>query len=267
MPNSAPDPPAEPRPSPPAVTGTTDGPAIPVAHSAPPPALMAAIGGPLGLAESAVPAALFVAVYTVGGEDERLAAIVAVAVAVVLTVARLARRQSPQFALSGLIGIGLAAFIVSRTGKAEDFFLPGLLFNLGYAGLYLISIVVRWPLIGVLVALLTQQNSSWRKDPAKMRAYTRASWVWVGLFSLRLMVQLPLYLASALVALGTARVVMGIPLFVLGLWLTWLLIRDVTDRTIGGVAAPESDEQPAAAADPSDATDAAEAPETPAPRP
>ncbi len=199
---------------------------------------MAAIGGPLGLAESSVPAALFVAVYTLGGEDTKLAAIVAVAVAVVLTALRLLRGQTPQFALSGLVGIALAGFIVSRTGKAEDFFLPGLLFNLGYAGLYLISIIVRWPLIGVIVALLSQQDSSWRRDRDKVRAYDRASWLWVGLFSLRLAVQLPLYLAGALVALGTARVVMGVPLFVLGLWLTWLLIRDVTNRTIGGAAVP-----------------------------
>lgn len=202
---------------------------------------MAAIGGPLGLAESSIPAALFVAVYTLGGEDTKLAAIVAVAVAVVLTALRLLRGQTPQFALSGLVGIALAGFIVSRTGKAEDFFLPGLLFNLGYAAAYLVSIVVRWPLIGVIVALLSQQDSSWRRDPEKMRAYDRASWLWVGLFSLRLAVQLPLYLASALVALGTTRVVMGVPLFVLGLWLTWLLIRDVTNRTIGGEAGPAPD--------------------------
>lgn len=200
---------------------------------------MAAIGGPLGLAESSIPAALFVAVYTLGGEDTKVAAIVAVAVAVVLTALRLVRGQTPQFALSGLVGIALAGFIVSRTGKAEDFFLPGLLFNLGYGGAYLLSIIVRWPLIGVIVALLSQEDTSWRKDPAKVRAYNRASWLWVGLFALRLAVQLPLYLASALVALGTARVVMGIPLFVLGLWLTWLLIRDVTTRTLGGAAVPD----------------------------
>lgn len=206
---------------------------------------MAAIGGPLGLAESSIPAALFVAVYTLGGEDTKVAAIVAVAVAVVLTVLRLVRGQTPQFALSGLVGIALAGFIVSRTGKAEDFFLPGLLLNLAYGGAYLLSIVVRWPLIGVIVALLSQEDTSWRKDRSKVRAYNRASWLWVGLFALRLAVQLPLYLASALVALGTARVVMGIPLFVLGLWLTWLLIRDVTTRTLGGAEVPDEEPTPA----------------------
>lgn len=205
--------------------------------SAPPPALVDAIGGPLGVAESAVPAALFVAVYTLGGEDVTLAAIIAVAVGAVLTLARVIRGQTVQFAVSGLVGIALAGFIVSRTGKAEDFFLPGILINIAYAVGYLVSIIVRWPLMGVIISTVTSQGMGWRKDPAMMRAYDRASWVWVGLFSLRLAVQLPLYFAGALVALGTAKVAMGIPLFVLGLWLTWLIVRDITTQTVGGTDA------------------------------
>ena len=49
--------------------------------------------------------------------------------------------------------------------------------------------------------------------------------MWAGLFSLRLAVQLPLYLAGAVVALGVARIAMGVPLFAIGIWLTWLLMR------------------------------------------
>jgi len=59
----------------------------------------------------------------------------------------------------------------------------------------------------------------------RVRAFTRATWLWAGLFALRLLVQLPLYLAGAVVALGVARTAMGLPLFALGLWLTWLLVR------------------------------------------
>jgi hypothetical protein len=65
----------------------------------------------------------------------------------------------------------------------------------------------------------------WRKDPSQVRSYSRASWVWVALFSLRLSVQLPLYLAGAIAALGVARVSMGIPLFAVGIWLSWLILR------------------------------------------
>lgn len=202
-----------------------------------PPSLTEAVGGPLGIAESAVPAALFVAVYTLAGRDATIAAIAAVAVGAGLTVARLVKGQTLQFALSGLFGIALAGFIVSRTGNASDFFLPGILINIAYAGAYLVSILVRWPIMGLLIGSLSGEPTAWRKDPALVRTYTLASWIWVGLFALRLAVQLPLYLADALVPLGVARVAMGIPLFVLGLWLTYLVVQRGAPRPAPPTAA------------------------------
>jgi hypothetical protein len=193
-----------------------------------PPSLTEAVGGPLGIAESAVPAALFVAVYTLAGKDATVAAIVAVVVGASLTVARVIKGQTLQFALSGLFGIALAGFIVSRTGNASDYFLPGILINIGYAAAYFVSIVVRWPIMGLLIGSLSGEPTAWRKDPAMVRTYTLVTWIWVGLFLLRLAVQLPLYLADSLVALGVARVSMGIPLFVLGLWLTYLVVQRAT---------------------------------------
>ena len=151
--------------------------------------------------------------------------IVAVALGVLFAVARVVRGTTVQFALSGLGGLALSAYVVSRTGRAEDFFLPGLLANAAYALAYAISILVRWPLLGVIVAALRGGSMEWRKDPDAVRNYSRASWIWVGLFSLRLAVQLPLYLAGALAALGVARISMGIPLFAVGIWLSWLILR------------------------------------------
>ena len=124
------------------------------------------------------------------------------------------------------------------TGRAEDFFLPGLLINAAYAAGYAISILVGCPLLGVIIGSVTGQGMAWRKDPAQVRMYARASWLWVGLFLLRLAVQLPLYLAGAVVALGTARVAMGIPLFALGIWLSWLVIRREHAATAAGAAPP-----------------------------
>jgi len=193
-----------------------------------PPSIAEAVGGPLGVAESALPAAAFVLTYTVSGQDTRAALIAAVALGVVFGVARIVRGQTVQFALAGLGGLALSAYVVSRTGRAEDFFLPGLLANAAYALAYLISITVRWPLLGVIVATIRGGDMSWRKDPAQVRLYSLASWVWVALFSLRLAVQLPLYLASALTALGVARIAMGIPLFAVGIWLSWLILRPRT---------------------------------------
>ena len=107
--------------------------------------------------------------------------------------------------------MAIAAFIASKTGKAEDFFLPGLLLNAAYALAYLISIAIRWPLIGVILGPLGGEGMAWRKDPEQVRLYSRASWIWVGVFTARLAVQLPLYLAGALLALGIAKTAMGHP--------------------------------------------------------
>jgi hypothetical protein len=195
------------------------------AQIAPPPNLQEAIGGPLGMAETSIPAVAFVVAYTASGSDTNTAAAVAVGIALVLTAVRLVRRQSPVHALSGLVGVAFAAFIATRSGRAENFFLPGLLANLAYASAFLVSIAAKRPLVGLIVANLDGEGSEWCKDPLRVRAFVRASWMWAGLFSLRLLVQLPLYLAGSVVALGVVKTAMGLPLFGIGLWLTWLLVR------------------------------------------
>lgn len=190
-----------------------------------PPTLAEAIGGPVGIAETTMPGVAFVVAYSASGSDIDIAAGVAVALALVLTVVRLARRETPRHALSGLVGVAFAAFIARSSGRAENFFLPGLLFNAAYAIAFVVSAAIRRPLVGVIVGQLDAAAGGWRSDPVRLRAFTRATWMWAGLFALRLLVQLPLYLAGAVVALGVARTAMGLPLVAFGLWLTWLLVR------------------------------------------
>jgi hypothetical protein len=187
--------------------------------------LLEALGGPQGIADSSVPALAFVLVYTFNGNELNSAAWVAVGIGALITVMRLLRRESLQFAAAGFAGVALAAFIASKTGKAEDFFLPGLLLNAAYALAYLISIAIRWPLIGVILGPIGGEGMAWRKDPKMVSVYTRASWIWVGVFTLRLAVQLPLYLAGALLALGIAKTAMGLPIFLLAIWLTFLVLK------------------------------------------
>jgi hypothetical protein len=193
--------------------------------AAPPLDLREAVGGPMGMAETSLPAVAFVVAYTASGSDTNTAAEVAVALALVLTLARLVRRETPIHALSGLVGVGFAAFIATRSGRAEDFFLPGLLLNAAYTSALLISLAVRRPLIGIIVTKLDGEGDEWRRDPDRVQAFVRATWLWAGLFATRLVVQLPLYAAGAVVALGVAKTAMGLPLYGIGLWLTWLLVR------------------------------------------
>ncbi len=162
--------------------------------------------------------------YVASGNDLNLSVLVAIGVGVALAVMRIARREALGYVIGGFLGVAVSGFVASRTGKAEDFFLPGLLLNAAYSSAYLISLAVRRPLIGLIAGPLLGEGMEWRQDPARYRAYARATWVWAGLFALRLAVQVPLYLASALVALGIAKTVMGIPLFLVAGWLTYRLV-------------------------------------------
>ena len=107
--------------------------------------LLTSLGGVQGIADSSLPALAFVIAYTVGGNEIGLAAWVAIGVGALIAAVRLLRREPLQFVLAGFVGVALAAFIADRTGRAEDFFLPGLLLNAAYAAAYLVSIAIRWP--------------------------------------------------------------------------------------------------------------------------
>lgn len=189
------------------------------------PTLAETFGGPLGLVESSLPTGAFVIAYAISGSSTTTAAGVAVAIAVVLAVARLVRGQTARHAISGLVGVAFSAFVAAKSGKAENFFLPGLLLNAAYGSAFLVSIVVSRPLVGVALGYLDPDSKDWREDPVLRRACVLASWMWVGLFALRLVVKLPLYLSHAVVALGVANTAMGLPLFAIGLWVTYRITR------------------------------------------
>lgn len=187
--------------------------------------IAAAIGGRRGLVDSGLPGALFVAVYTLSGQQLGPALWSALGLAAVLAVIRVLRKEPLTQAIAGVVGVGIAAWFASRTGQARDYFVPGFLLNVGYLVAYAVSAAVRWPLIGLVVGPLLGEGLQWRQDPARLRAYTQATWLFAGLFALRLAVQVPLYLFDRVFALGAVKVLMGAPLFALVAWFAYLVIR------------------------------------------
>lgn len=187
-----------------------------------------AVGGVRGLVESTAPGLVFVVVYVV--TRALVPSLLASAgVALAALVIRLAQRTPVTQALSGVVGIAVGVAWAWWTGRAQDFFAGGLLANAGYLLAMVVSVAVRWPAVGVVVALLRGEDMAWRTDPARARErrrYVWATWVMAAVFGLRLAVQVPLYLAgeSAVGALGTAKLAMGLPLFAVALWITWLLV-------------------------------------------
>ncbi|MGC5616263.1 DUF3159 domain-containing protein [Georgenia sp. Z1491] len=186
------------------------------------------IGGVRGVIEAVAPGAVFVVAFVIWRELT-IPLVASLAVAVVLCAIRLVQRTPLTQALSGLLGVGIGVVWAWRSGQAEDFFAWGLYVNAAYALGLVIAILVRWAPIGVLVELLKGRGMQWRTDPEAAplrRRYVAASWLWVGVFAARLAVQVPLYLAGEVAALGVARLVMGIPLFALAAWFTWALVRE-----------------------------------------
>ncbi len=186
---------------------------------------MLAAAGKLGIAETAIPFLIFTPLWVAFDHEVVPAAAIAVAISLVFAVIRLVRREQLMFALSGAIGVGIAALFASTTGRAEDFFLPGILMNIGWAFAYVISIAVGKPLLGLFISQLTREGRQWYEDPEHRRLYTKASWIWVALFSFRVAVQLPLYLTDAVGLLAVARVITGPFLFAFALWLSYLVLR------------------------------------------
>ena len=184
-----------------------------------------ALGGKKGLIDSGLPSLVFLIVFNLSGKNITSAIYAAIGLSIVLTFIRIVKRETVQHAFSGLIGVGVCAFIARRSGNAADFYLPGLWINAGYALLYALTNLFKCPLLGVVLGPILGENLLWRKDPARLKAYTKAGWLWVGMFAARLIVQYPLYKSGNVNLLGTARLLMGYPLFILTAWGTWLILR------------------------------------------
>lgn len=187
--------------------------------------LLAGMGGWLGVIETILPSILFGTSFAFTGEA-LVSVIIAASTSAVFILYRLFTRKSASSALIGGIAVGFAAWLALRDGgQAVDYFIPGFITNAVYGSVLLISILVRWPIIGVLVELLRGHNMDWRKNRRSLTVYSLVTAFWVGFFSLRLMVQLPLYFSGSTELLATARVVMGPPLYALVILTTWLMLR------------------------------------------
>ena len=186
--------------------------------------LASALGGWSGVIDAGLPFVVFTTAYLVTDRNLETTLYAAVGTAAVLALLRLVRRQSLQQVFSGLIGIGIAAFLAQRTGNADNFFLPGIITNAVYASVCLISIAVHKPLLGYVIEAMRGRDMSWVKDPAAHRLFSTITWLWALIFGARVAIMFPLYLLGQTAALGTLKVLLGYPLFALGIFVTFKLL-------------------------------------------
>lgn len=190
-----------------------------------------AMGGWRGILESVLPSLVFVVLFTLTYDRATqtgnlpLALGLSVGLAAVFTVIRLVTKSPPAAAIGGLVATAGAAALALWTGRGQDNFVLGFVTNGAYGTAFLVSAIIGWPLIGLAVGFLMNEGTRWRADKRKRRVFTWLSIAWAGLFAVRLAVQLPLYFAGDVTALGALKLIMGLPLFAPLLAVTWLAVR------------------------------------------
>ncbi len=173
--------------------------------------LSRSLGGVRGMLESALPFIGFTIAW-VASRALYPSIGVAVGVAVLLAVVRLVQRTSLKFVAQAVVPTAIAVLVATRTGRAEDVFLPGILYNGALAVISVLTVLVRRPLVGFLVGAAVNQPTAWAQDKPLVRMTSRLTLVLAVPYVLRFVVQLPLFLAGQVVWLGVAKVVLGWPL-------------------------------------------------------
>jgi hypothetical protein len=207
--------------------------------------LSTALGGRRGMVEAAIPTLVFTVLWLTTRELT-VAVGASVVVALVELVARLVQRQTVKFVVNALVGIGIGWFFVhlsaSRGGSADDqalaYFLPGLLYNTGYAVVFGLTCLVGWPFVGFMIGSVTGDATAWHDDRQVVRLCSQLTWLLVLPCVLRAVVQWPIWIAghsgtisadTAVATIGVLKIAMGWPLQLAALAaMSWLLGRNHT---------------------------------------
>jgi hypothetical protein len=174
------------------------------------------LGGTRGMAESALPFVAFTIAWVVGRQLYP-AISAALGTALVLATIRLLQRQSIKYVVQAVIPTAIAVLIATRTGRAQDIFLPGILYNGALAVLSLLTVAIRRPLVGFIIGAAVGDPTGWAKDRGLVKMTSKLTLVLAVPYIIRFVVQLPLFLAGHVVLLGVAKVVLGWPLLIAAL--------------------------------------------------
>ena len=226
------------------------------------------LGGWRGMLDATLPTLAFILANGIGGLQTGIWA--ALATAAVVFLLRLARRETLQQAVSGLIGVAIAVAIARASGEARDFFVIGILRSAVIAVVLFGSVALRRPLVGIAAEFLAPSHLGalathslpgfgrrsggrpltaarpargvdeprperhWREDPRLLRAYSWLTVLWGATFALRALVQYVLYREDDVALLGTMSIVLGLPVTAVALAITlWVVARLHRHRTAG----------------------------------
>ncbi|MDT7799422.1 MAG: hypothetical protein QOI78_2855 [Actinomycetota bacterium] len=188
--------------------------------------LFSAVGGWRTVAEGVASRVVFLVAYLVSGQV-LTSALVAVGGVFVFAVVRLCTAGKVWQPVIGLLVVGASALLAGSTGHAADFYLTVVLVQAGGVVLFLLSMLVRWPVIGVVLGTVRGESASWRRDRPRRRRYYWCTAIFLAKFAVATAVLVPLYLAGAVIPLGVAATLLGgAPAAGLCLYLCWRILRE-----------------------------------------
>ena len=194
-----------------------------------PPSLFTAMGGWHTLAEVIASRALFLIAYLL--TDRVLtSALVAVVGVLVFAVIRVFTRRQYWQAAGGLAVVAVSTALAGSTGHGVDFYVLGVVVNVVAATVFGASMLLRWPLIGLVVTAARRERAGWRRNHVQRRRYNLCTAVFFAKFCFATAVMVPLYLTGQVVALGIADTLLTIPGIGVCGYVSWRILRWPDDR-------------------------------------
>jgi hypothetical protein len=185
--------------------------------------LSQSLGGARGMIESALPFIAFTIAWVITRQLYPAIA-AAVVTALLLAIIRLIQRQSIKYVVQAVIPTAIAVLIATRTGRAQDVFLPGILYNGALAVLSIVTVAIRKPLVGFLIGAAVGDPTGWTRDSGLVKMTSKLTLVLAVPYVARFVIQLPLFLAGQVVLLGIAKVILGWPLLIAALTVIGLML-------------------------------------------
>lgn len=204
-----------------------------------------ALGGRRGMIEAGVPGILFTAVW-LPTKDLQLALVLSIVAVGVAAALRLVQRGPLQYVFNALFSIGIGFVfirIAERSGGSESeqalaFFLPGIIYSLGYTVLLLGSVAARWPVVGFMVGSVTGDPTAWHDDSQVVKLCSRLTVLLAAPGAIGVLLQGPVWLLGwrdvidvdvAVGVIAGLRYGLGWPLRIAS-WsaMIWLLARNAT---------------------------------------
>ena len=98
-----------------------------------------------------------------------------------------------QPAISGFMGVGICALIAYMVGESKGYFLYGIWMSLFWAVVFLVSVLIRRPLVGYIWSWVNGHDRGWRGVRKAVLVFDIATITWVLVFASRFVVQRHLY--------------------------------------------------------------------------